>query len=162
MTTRPVLVEAAPGDELVAEALPTAVALAVAVHDADAATVADLIGHVPDLKTRALLVTLAGLVPDDRHLADLLVWTAERRFLRCTNKKCQRVKPASEFYQDASRPSRGYRSSWCKACNDRSKRERRAATKPRAPRRRRRAATKPRITQVCTGQARATREDRAA
>lgn len=62
-------------DALAERMLPPAATLVVAVHDHDIPTAHAMLEPLGVLELRALAVTLAALVPDDRTLTELLAWT---------------------------------------------------------------------------------------
>ena len=66
-------------DDLVEAALPTAMRLAITVHDRDQASTHDVLTALRQAgdwdRACALMVALAAMVPDDRPAADLLLWS---------------------------------------------------------------------------------------
>lgn len=118
-------------DDLLKEMLPTATALVCAVRDRDRGDVAEALAALEGdwLRTSAVIVALAALVPEDQSIDDLAAWSHVLRPAdaavfggkRCS--VCQRLRPMERFHKDSG--TADGRVSACQDCRSDQRKQRR-------------------------------------
>lgn len=118
-------------DDLLKEMLPVATALVCAVRDRERDDIAEAIAPLERdwLRTKALVIALAAMVPDDRTFAELVLWThgpavSDEQYKQVTDfsprpgmkfcKGCQEWWRLAEFQKLTS--AKDGRRSQCRAC----------------------------------------------